>query len=282
MYAAMTKEAAQRSIRTFYEAVKSLLRNFIKRGFRFFLLERGVIVIPAIDLKNGKCVRLAQGDFRRVTVYSEDPLEIAERWRAQGAQRIHVVDLDGSLAGSPRNRAVILEMVKAIPIPVELGGGIRDMNTVEYYMRHGVQWVILGTAALKNEAFVQDACRQFSGRIIIGIDARDGMVAVQGWTEKTSETAADIARRYENHEPAAIVYTDIQRDGMESGVNIEATRILAEAVNIPIIASGGVAGMRDIERVMYLEPAGVMGVIVGKALYTGGLSLEAAIDRTKQ
>jgi phosphoribosylformimino-5-aminoimidazole carboxamide ribotide isomerase len=251
-------------------------------GFRFFLLERVVIVIPAIDLKDGKCVRLAQGDFRRVTVYSEDPVEIAERWRTQGAQRIHVVDLDGSLAGSPRNRAVIVEIIKAIPIPVELGGGIRDMNTVEYYIRQGVQWVILGTAALRNETFVKDACRQFSGRIIIGIDARDGRVAVQGWTEKTSETAADIARRYENHEPAAIVYTDIQRDGMESGVNIEATRILAEAVNIPIIASGGVAGMSDIEQVLKLETAGVMGVIVGKALYTGGLSLEAAIDRTKK
>jgi imidazole glycerol phosphate synthase subunit HisF len=141
MYAAMTKDAAQRSIRTFYEAAKSLLRNFTKKGFRFFLLERVVIVIPAIDLKDGKCVRLAQGDFRRVTVYSEDPVEIAERWRTQGAQRIHVVDLDGSLAGSPRNRAVILEMVKAITIPVELGGGIRDMKTVEYYMQHGVQWV---------------------------------------------------------------------------------------------------------------------------------------------
>jgi phosphoribosylformimino-5-aminoimidazole carboxamide ribotide isomerase len=251
-------------------------------GFRFFLLECVVIVIPAIDLKDGKCVRLAQGDFQRVTVYSEDPVEIAERWRTQGAQRIHVVDLDGSLAGSPRNRAVIVEIIKAIPIPVELGGGIRDMNTVEYYIRQGVQWVILGTAALRNETFVKDACRQFSGRIIIGIDARDGRVAVQGWTEKTSETAADIARRYENHEPAAIVYTDIQRDGMESGVNIEATRILAEAVNIPIIASGGVAGMRDIEQVLKLETAGVMGVIVGKALYTGGLSLEAAIDRTKK
>jgi phosphoribosylformimino-5-aminoimidazole carboxamide ribotide isomerase len=241
-----------------------------------------VIVIPAIDLKDGKCVRLAQGDFQRITVYSEDPVEIAERWRTQGAQRIHVVDLDGSLAGSPRNRAVILEMVKAIPIPVEVGGGIRDMNTVEYYIRHGVQWVILGTAALKNEAFVRDACRQFSGRIIIGIDARDGMVAVQGWTEKTSEPAADIARRYEGHEPAAIVYTDIRRDGMETGVNIGATRSLAEAVSIPVIASGGVAGLGDIEQVMNLEPTGVMGVIVGKALYTGGLSLVAAIDRTKR
>lgn len=240
-----------------------------------------MIIIPAIDLKDGRCVRLAQGDFQRVTVYSKDPAEIAEQWRAQGAERLHVVDLDGSLAGSPRNMAVILEMVKAVPIPVELGGGIRDMETVDFYLQNGVQWVILGTAALKNQVFVREACRQFSGRMIVGIDARNGLVAIQGWTEKTSESAADIARRYEDYGLAAIVYTDIQRDGMETGVNIEATRILAEAVNIPIIASGGVAGIRDIEQVLTLEPAGVMGVIVGKALYTGGLSLKAAIDRTK-
>lgn len=240
-----------------------------------------MIIIPAIDLKDGRCVRLAQGDFQRVTVYSEDPAEIAEQWRAQGAERLHVVDLDGSLAGSPRNMAVILEMVEAVSIPVELGGGIRDMETVDFYLQNGVQWVILGTAALKNQVFVREACRQFSGRIIVGIDARNGLVAVQGWTEKTSESAADIARRYEDYGLAAIVYTDIQRDGMETGVNIEATRILAEAVHIPIIASGGVAGIRDIEQVLTLESAGVMGVIVGKALYTGGLSLKAAIDRTK-
>jgi phosphoribosylformimino-5-aminoimidazole carboxamide ribotide isomerase len=239
-----------------------------------------MIVIPAIDIKDGKCVRLAQGDFQRVTVYSDNPLEIAYQWAAQGAQRIHVVDLDGSLAGSPRNRAVILEMVKAIPVPVELGGGIRDMETVEYYLLNGVQWVILGTAAWQQEAFVRDACRRFGGRIIVGIDAQDGLVAVRGWTQKTSERAVNIARKYEDHGLEAIVYTDIQRDGMETGVNIEATRILAESVKIPIIASGGVAGMKDIECVMALESAGVMGVIVGKALYTGALSLEAALART--
>jgi phosphoribosylformimino-5-aminoimidazole carboxamide ribotide isomerase len=245
-------------------------------------LEQVVIVIPAVDLKDGKCVRLAQGDFRRVTVYSEDPLEMAERWRMQGAERIHVVDLDGSLAGSPRNRAVIIEMVKALPIPVELGGGIRDMETVEFYIRCGVQWVILGTAALKDEAFVREACRRFGGRIILGIDARDGRIAVQGWTEKTSQTAVEIVRRYEGVGLAAVVYTDIQRDGMETGVNIEATRLLAEATGIPVIASGGVAGVDDIDRVMAIAQAGVMGVIVGKALYSGAMRLEAAIDRTKR
>ncbi len=251
-------------------------------GIPIFLLECVVIVIPAIDLKDGKCVRLAQGDFQRVTVYSEDPVEVAEQWQEQGAQRIHVVDLDGSLAGSPRNMSAILEVVKAVSIPVELGGGIRDMKTVDFYIRNGVKWVILGTAALKNQEFVRDACREFSERIIVGIDARNGLVAVQGWTEKTSEPAADIARRYEDYGLAAIVYTDIQRDGMETGVNLEATRILAEAVNIPIIASGGVACLGDIERVMNLEPVGIMGVIVGKALYTGGLNLKAAIDRTRR
>jgi len=241
-----------------------------------------VVVIPAIDLKDGMCVRLAQGDFQRITVYSENPVKIAEQWWAQGGQRLHIVDLDGSLAGTPRNKAAILEIVKAIPIPVELGGGIRDMKTVEFYLQNGVEWVILGTAALRNEGFVREACRQFSGHIIVGIDARDGLVAVQGWTEKTSEPATEIARRYEDHGLSAIVYTDIQRDGMETGVNIEATRALAEAVNIPIIASGGVANIRDIERVHEIEPAGVMGVIVGKALYTGAIRLEEAIIKTKK
>lgn len=241
-----------------------------------------MIVIPAIDLKDGKCVRLLQGDFQRVTVYSEDPVEMAERWRIQGAERIHVVDLDGSLAGSPRNRAVIQKIVQAMPIPVELGGGIRDMETVEFYLGHGVQWVILGTAALKNEAFVREACRRFGGRIILGIDASEGRVAVQGWTEKTSQTAVEIVRRYEGLGLAAVVYTDIQRDGMETGVNTEATRMLAEATTIPVIASGGVAGLSDIERVLNIEHAGVMGVIVGKALYSGAMSLEAAIDRTRR
>jgi phosphoribosylformimino-5-aminoimidazole carboxamide ribotide isomerase len=245
-------------------------------------LEQCVIVIPAIDLKDGKCVRLLQGDFQRVTVYSEDPVEMAERWRIQGAERIHVVDLDGSLAGSPRNRAVIQKIVQAMPIPVELGGGIRDMETVEFYLGHGVQWVILGTAALKNEAFVREACRRFGGRIILGIDASEGRVAVQGWTEKTSQTAVEIVRRYEGLGLAAVVYTDIQRDGMETGVNTEATRMLAEATTIPVIASGGVAGLSDIERVLNIEHAGVMGVIVGKALYSGAMSLEAAIDRTRR
>ncbi len=236
-----------------------------------------MIIIPAIDLKDGKCVRLAQGDFRRMTVYSENPSEIAAQWQEQGAERIHVVDLDGSLAGSPRNREAILEIVRSVRIPVEVGGGIRDIQAVASYVSSGVQWVILGTAALKNGVFVKEACRVFQGCVMIGIDAKDGMAAVEGWTEKTAAPAADIARRYEDDGPAAIIYTDIKRDGMETGINVEATRMLARSVSIPVIASGGVAGIDDIRRVAKIEADGVMGVIVGKALYTGSLGLPEAI-----
>lgn len=236
-----------------------------------------MIIIPAIDLKDGKCVRLAQGDFRRMTVYSENPSEIAAQWQEQGAERIHVVDLDGSLAGSPRNREAILQIVRSVRIPVEVGGGIRDIQAVASYVSSGVQWVILGTAALKNGVFVKEACRVFQGCVMIGIDAKDGMAAVEGWTEKTAAPAADIARRYEDDGPAAIIYTDIKRDGMETGINVEATRMLARSVSIPVIASGGVAGIDDIRRVAKIEADGVMGVIVGKALYTGSLGLPEAI-----
>jgi phosphoribosylformimino-5-aminoimidazole carboxamide ribotide isomerase len=236
-----------------------------------------VIIIPAIDLKDGKCVRLAQGDFSRMTVYSENPVDIAMQWQAQGATRIHVVDLDGSLAGSPRNGEVILNLARAARIPVEVGGGIRDIKTVEFYISNGVQWVILGTAALKNEAFVKEACRIFRGHVIIGIDAKEGLVAIEGWTEKTSEPAINVARRYEDHGPDALIYTDIKRDGMETGINIEATRILSRAIETPVIASGGVAGIDDIRKVAKIEADGIMGVVVGKALYTGGLDLPEAI-----
>lgn len=236
-----------------------------------------MIIIPAIDLKDGKCVRLAQGDFSRMTVYSENPSEIAAQWQDQGAERIHIVDLDGSLAGSPKNRKTILEIIRSVRIPIEVGGGIRDIQAVASYCASGVQWVILGTAALKNRAFVKEACRLFHGHVMIGIDARDGLAAVEGWTEKTAAPAVDIARRYEDDDPAAIIYTDIKRDGMETGINVEATRLLARSVSIPVIASGGVAGIEDIRSVAKIEADGVMGVIVGKALYTGSLGLPEAI-----
>ena len=240
-----------------------------------------MIIIPAIDLKDGKCVRLAQGDFSRMTVYAENPAEIAVQWQAQGAERIHIVDLDGSLAGSPRNREVILNLVRAVRIPIEVGGGIRDIKTVEFYVSHGIRWVILGTAALKNEVFVKEACQVFRGHVMVGIDAKDGLAAIEGWTEKTSEPAVDVARRYEGYGLEAVIYTDIKRDGMETGINIEATRIFAEAIEIPVIASGGVAGIEDIKKVVDIETAGVMGIIVGKALYTGGLYLPEAIMMAK-
>ena len=240
-----------------------------------------MIIIPAIDLKDGKCVRLVQGDFSRMTVYAENPAEIAVQWQAQGAERIHIVDLDGSLAGSPRNREVILNLVRAVRIPIEVGGGIRDIKTVEFYVSHGIRWVILGTAALKNEVFVKEACQVFRGHVMVGIDAKDGLAAIEGWTEKTSEPAVDVARRYEGYGLEAVIYTDIKRDGMETGINIEATRIFAEAIEIPVIASGGVAGIEDIKKVVEIETAGVMGIIVGKALYTGGLYLPEAIMMAK-
>lgn len=239
-----------------------------------------MIIIPAIDLKDGKCVRLAQGDFNRVTVYADDPVAMALKWQEKGAKRLHVVDLDGSREGSPRNMPVIAGMIRALGIPIELGGGIRTMETLKTYMETGISWAILGTAALRDEDFVRNACGSYPGKIILGIDAADGRVAIQGWTEKTETTALELAGRYRGQNVAAIVYTDIKRDGMERGVNVEATRAFAEQIETPVIASGGVAGMEDIKNVLAIESSGVMGVIAGKSLYTGALALEEAIALT--
>jgi phosphoribosylformimino-5-aminoimidazole carboxamide ribotide isomerase len=240
-----------------------------------------MIVIPAIDLKDGRCVRLVQGDFGRATIYADDPVVMASIWKQQGAKRLHVVDLDGSLAGVPRHEAVIREIVAETGLSVQVGGGIRTMKTVETYLQSGVRWVILGTAALNDPGFVREACLAFPGQVILGIDAVGGRVAVRGWTEKTEETAVAVALRFVEDRPAALVYTDIARDGMETGVNVAATGALAKAVGIPVIASGGVSGIRDIERLIPLEKQGVIGVIAGKALYTGALSLTEAIECTK-
>lgn len=238
-----------------------------------------MIIIPAIDLRGGRCVRLLQGDFERMTVYSDDPVAMALTWRSGGAQRLHLVDLDGSLAGTPLNRTVVGRIVHEVGLPVQVGGGIRDLKTLEAYLEMGVRWVIIGTAALRDPGFVRNACRLFPGRVILGIDAAGGRVAVQGWTEKTAETAVALASRLADAGPAAIVYTDIARDGMQTGVNVEATGALAAAVGIPVIASGGVAGLADVDRLLTVEGLGVMGMIVGKALYTGALSLPEAIAR---
>jgi phosphoribosylformimino-5-aminoimidazole carboxamide ribotide isomerase len=240
-----------------------------------------VIIIPAIDLKDGRCVRLEQGDFRRVTVYSDDPVGIAKKWRENGAERIHVVDLDGSVTGSPKNADVIRDIVEECGLPIEVGGGIRDMKTIEAYISMGVNWVILGTMALRDKDFVREASDTYKGGIILGIDANDGKAAIQGWTERTSESAVDVAKGYEGYGLAAIVYTDIKRDGMGTGVNIEATRDLAQSVDVPVIASGGVSSVEDIRRLREIEKFGVMGVIIGRALYSGAVSLEEAISLSK-
>jgi phosphoribosylformimino-5-aminoimidazole carboxamide ribotide isomerase len=240
-----------------------------------------MIVIPAIDLKEGRCVRLEQGLMERDTVFNDNPAAQALEWQRQGAELLHIVDLDGAFAGEPKNRVAIEAIVKAIDIPTQLGGGIRDLATVETYLSLGLSRVILGTAAQRNPELVKEACTKFPGRIVVGIDAKNGMVAVQGWAEVTGVTAVDLARKFEGYGVAAIIYTDIDRDGMLQGPNLEATRALAEAISIPVIASGGVSTLKDIENLMAIEQYGVTGVITGKAVYTGAIKLAEAIAITK-
>jgi len=241
-----------------------------------------LVIIPAIDIKDGKCVRLAQGDFDRVTTYANNPVDMAITWMEQGAELIHIVDLDGSVAGTPRNANIILEIAKKVDIPIQVGGGIRDMETIEFYLSNGVGSVILGTAALQDKNIIEDACDTFPEKIILGIDALEGKVAIRGWTQKTEQNAIDLARRYENHNIKAIVYTDILRDGMSTGINLESTKALAKAVSIPVIASGGVAGMTDIRKLLEVDDCEIYGVIIGRALYTGAVSLEEAIQESKK
>jgi len=241
-----------------------------------------LIIIPAIDIKDGKCVRLAQGDFDRVTIYANNPVDMAITLMEQGAELIHIVDLDGSVAGLPRNANIVLEIAKKVDIPIQVGGGIRDMETIEFYLSNGVGSVILGTAALQDEKIIQDACETFPEKIILGIDALKGKVAIRGWTQKTEQNAVDLARRYENHNVKAIVYTDILRDGMGTGLNLEATKELAKAVSIPVIASGGVATIDDIKKLLAIDDCEIYGVIIGRALYTGAISLEEAIKESKK
>jgi phosphoribosylformimino-5-aminoimidazole carboxamide ribotide isomerase len=241
-----------------------------------------MIVIPAIDLKEGRCVRLEQGLMTRDTVFNDNPAAQAREWQRQGAELLHIVDLDGAFAGEPRNRAAIEAIVGAISIPTQLGGGIRDLATVEAYLSLGLSRVILGTAAQRNPELVREACKKFPGRIVVGIDAKNGMVAVQGWAEVTGVTAIELAQKFEGYGVAAIIYTDIARDGMLQGPNLESTRDLAQAISIPVIASGGVSSLKDIENLIAIEPSGVTGVITGKAVYTGAIRLDEAIALTKQ
>ena len=240
-----------------------------------------MLIIPAIDLKDGKCVRLEQGLMDKATVYSDDPATTAKHWEAQSAELLHVVDLDGAFAGRPKNLDAIKAIRNAVRMPIEVGGGIRDMATIDALVTIGIDRIILGTAAIENPAFVQQACEKFPGKIIIGIDAKDGMVAIKGWAEVTKVEAVDLAKRMQEYGVIAVIYTDIKRDGMLSGPNIGATKTLAESLHIPVIASGGVSTMKDIQDLLTIRYSGVAGVITGKAIYSGSLDLKEAIAFVK-
>ena len=237
-----------------------------------------MLLIPAIDLKDGHCVRLRQGDLADATIFSEDPAAMATEWLDQGARRLHLVDLNGAVAGTPKNLSAIKSILKAMDdeIPVQIGGGIRDLNTIESYLDIGISYVIIGTAAVKDPGFLRDACSAFPGSIIVGLDARDGKVATDGWSKLTRHDVYDIARKFEDYGCEAIIYTDIGRDGMLSGVNIDATVKLAQAVSIPIIASGGVTDLKDIHALCAVEEEGVLGAILGRSIYEGTLDFAEA------
>jgi len=237
-----------------------------------------MLLIPAIDLKDGHCVRLEQGDMDKATVFSEDPAAMAKHWISKGARSLHLVDLNGAFAGKLKNESAIKAIIKAVgdEIPVQLGGGIRDLETIERLLDDGISTVIIGTAAVKNPGFLQDACTAFPGHIMVGLDARDGKVATDGWNKITGHEVIDLGKKFEDYGAEAIIYTDIGRDGMLKGVNLEATVKLAQAVRIPVIASGGLSNNKDIEALCAVEEEGVMGVIAGRSIYAGDLDLTAA------
>jgi phosphoribosylformimino-5-aminoimidazole carboxamide ribotide isomerase len=243
-----------------------------------------MLLIPAIDLKDGRCVRLRQGDMNDATVFSEDPAETALKWVEQGARRLHLVDLNGAIAGRPKNESAIRAIVDAVGarVPVQLGGGIRDLDTIERYLDDGLSYVIIGTAAVKNPGFLHDACGAFPGHIIVGLDAKDGKVATDGWSKLTGHDVLDLAKKFEGYGVEAIIYTDIGRDGMLTGVNIEATVRLARELKIPVIASGGVASIDDVDKLCAVESEGVEGAILGRALYEGKLDFRAAQGRADE
>jgi phosphoribosylformimino-5-aminoimidazole carboxamide ribotide isomerase len=241
-------------------------------------------LIPAIDLKDGLCVRLKQGDMAQSTTFGEDPPVMARNWVDQGAKRLHLVDLNGAFAGHPKNEAAIRKILREVgsEVEVQLGGGIRDLDTIERYLDAGLRYVIIGTAAVKNPGFLHDACSAFGGHIIVGLDAKDGKVATDGWSKLTKHDVIDIAKKFEDHGVESIIYTDIGRDGMLTGINIEATVKLAQALSIPVIASGGLSGMADIEALCEVEGEGVEGVICGRAIYSGDLDYAAAQQRVRE
>jgi len=237
-----------------------------------------MIIIPAIDIKNGKCVRLFQGRMDKETIFSDDPAAMARRWVDEGAQLIHVIDLDGAIEKRPQNLKSIKKIIDSVDVDIQLGGGVRNENIVKILIELGIKRVIIGTEAIKNPKFVKDLCKTLPGRIVVGIDARDGLVAIEGWVKTTRIKAVDLAQQFEDCGVAAINFTDIHRDGMQTGPNIEETRRLAEAVSIPVVASGGVSSIEDIKNLMPLEAFGVVGIITGRALYTGSLKLKEAIE----
>ena len=243
-----------------------------------------MLLIPAIDLKDGHCVRLKQGDMDQSTTFGEDPAAMARKWVDAGARRLHLVDLNGAFAGKPKNYAAIKAILKEVgdDIPVQLGGGIRDLDTIEKYIDGGLRYVIIGTAAVKNPGFLKDACSAFGGHIIVGLDAKDGKVATDGWSKLTGHEVVDLAKKFEDWGVESIVYTDIGRDGMLTGINIEATVKLAQALTIPVIASGGLGSMQDIENLCAVENEGIEGVICGRAIYSGDLDFAAAQARADE
>ncbi len=237
-----------------------------------------MLIIPAIDLKDGKCVRLKQGDMSDATIFSEDPGAMARQWLDQGARRLHVVDLNGAAAGRPKNQAAIKSIVKAVgaDLPVQLGGGIRDLDTIETYIDAGISYIIIGTAAVKTPGFLQEACTAFQGHIIVALDAKDGKVAVDGWSKMTGHDVIDLAKKFEDYGAEAVIYTDIGRDGMLTGVNIEATVALARQLNVPVIASGGITDLEDVRKLCAVEAEGIIGAITGRAVYQGTLKFDEA------
>jgi phosphoribosylformimino-5-aminoimidazole carboxamide ribotide isomerase len=245
-----------------------------------------MLIIPAIDIKDGKCVRLQQGEMQSATVFSDQPGQMAAKWKELGAQRLHVVDLNGAFAGKPKNEAVIKDIVAAMrsedgeDIPIQLGGGIRDLETIERYLDDGITWIVIGTAAVKSPGFLHEACDAFPGHIIVALDAKDGKVATDGWSKLTGHDVIDLAKRFQDYGVEAVLYTDIGRDGMLSGVNIDATVKLAKELTIPVIASGGLSNLDDIKKLQAVEDEGIMGVIAGRSIYEGTLDFKKAIALT--
>ena len=243
-----------------------------------------MLLIPAIDLKDGHCVRLQQGDMKASTTFGEDPAEMARRWVDAGARRLHLVDLNGAFAGKPVNESAVKAIIKEIgnEIPIQLGGGIRDLDTIERYLDDGLSYIIIGTAAVKSPGFLKDACTAFGGHIIVGLDAKDGKVATDGWSKLTGHEVVDLALKFQDYGVEGVIYTDIGRDGMLTGINVDATVKLAQALTIPVIASGGLAGLSDIEQLCAVESEGIEGVICGRSIYSGALDFAVAQARADQ